>query len=195
MEKVLQISKLDAAKRQLETAIRFYFSNGDPVSIHTLASAAYNVIRDVNKKHGGKPMLVKELMLDYLTSKGEKIWKKKMQEAENFFKHANRDHSKTLSFKPELTEGYILDACFHYYDLAKEFPPLFNIFRIWFATFHPNMFKFPDEQARLIGSQAPKIASMGRQAYFDKALPYVMSIRKSGLGKKFKTIRNKKQKN
>jgi len=49
----LTISKLDAAKRQLETVIRLYFVHGDPVSIHTLTSAAYNVIRDVNKKRGG----------------------------------------------------------------------------------------------------------------------------------------------
>jgi hypothetical protein len=40
-----KVSKLDAAKRQLETVIRLYFSNGDPVSIHTLTAAAYNVLR------------------------------------------------------------------------------------------------------------------------------------------------------
>jgi hypothetical protein len=33
--KEFKVSKLDAAKRQLETAIRLYFSDGDPVSIHT----------------------------------------------------------------------------------------------------------------------------------------------------------------
>ncbi len=174
MEKVLQISKLDAAKRQLETAIRLYFSNSDPVSIHTLAAAAYNLIKDVNKKRGGKPMLIKELAFDYLNPEGEKIWVKKMKEAENFFKHADRDHGKTLDFRPELTEIFILDACLRYKELTAEFPPLFLTFYSWFRAIHPDMFKILDEQARLIGSQAPEIASMGRKAYFDIVLPQLM---------------------
>jgi hypothetical protein len=36
------ITKLDAARRQLETAIKLYFDEGDPGSIQTLCSAAYN---------------------------------------------------------------------------------------------------------------------------------------------------------
>ena len=56
MEQTIIVAKLDAAKRQLETAIRLYFSNGDPISIHTLAGAAYNIVWDVNKKRGGSPM-------------------------------------------------------------------------------------------------------------------------------------------
>jgi hypothetical protein len=41
----LHISKLDAAKRQLEVAIRLYFAWGDPVAIHTLAAAAINLLK------------------------------------------------------------------------------------------------------------------------------------------------------
>jgi hypothetical protein len=48
MGATLRISKLDAAKRQLETAITLYFNSGDWVSIHALAGAAYMIIRDVN---------------------------------------------------------------------------------------------------------------------------------------------------
>lgn len=54
-----KVSKLDAAKRQLGTAIRLYFSDGDPVSIHTLTAAAYNILRDVTKQKGVELMLVK----------------------------------------------------------------------------------------------------------------------------------------
>ena len=35
----LHVTKLDAARRQLETAITLWFHDGDPVSIHTLAAA------------------------------------------------------------------------------------------------------------------------------------------------------------
>lgn len=60
MKKKLKISKLDAAKRQLETAIRLYFNSADPVSIHTLACAAHSIISDLNKKYKGKPMIMSD---------------------------------------------------------------------------------------------------------------------------------------
>jgi hypothetical protein len=34
------VTKLDAARRQLKTAIRHGFEDGDPVAIHTLIAAA-----------------------------------------------------------------------------------------------------------------------------------------------------------
>ena len=41
------VTKLEAASRQLDTAIRLFFSGGDAVSIHTLAAAAFNVFADI----------------------------------------------------------------------------------------------------------------------------------------------------
>lgn len=43
-EEKLTITKLDAARRQLHTAIVLWFNDGDPISTHTLASAAYEVV-------------------------------------------------------------------------------------------------------------------------------------------------------
>jgi hypothetical protein len=40
----MKITKLDAAKRQLATAIRLYFEDRDPVSVHTLVMAAGEII-------------------------------------------------------------------------------------------------------------------------------------------------------
>jgi hypothetical protein len=179
MEKVLQISKLDAARRQLETAIQLYFSNSEPVSIHTLTAAAYIIIRDINKTRGGSPMIIKDLSFEYIKPEAEKIWAKKMNEAENHFKHGCKDHDKTLDFRPELTEYYILDAIRHYFTLTNEFSPIFQTFHSWFIVSKPDMFKLQDEHAKLIGSQAPNITSMGRKAYFNMALPHFMSINQS----------------
>jgi hypothetical protein len=55
------VSKLDAARRQLETAVRLYFCEGDPVSMHTLTSAAYQVLSDINRAQGGRPMLKEQI--------------------------------------------------------------------------------------------------------------------------------------
>ena len=53
MKKKIKISKLDAAKRHLETAIRLYFNYGDPIAIHTLACAAHGILSDLNEEHKG----------------------------------------------------------------------------------------------------------------------------------------------
>ena len=46
----ITVTKLDAARRQLRTAIRLWFNDGDLVAIHTLAFAAYEIIHVVSKK-------------------------------------------------------------------------------------------------------------------------------------------------
>ncbi|MGI8569030.1 MAG: hypothetical protein ACR2KT_08130 [Methylocella sp.] len=46
----VRIGKLDAARRQLRTAITLWFNDGDPVSVHTLAYAAYEVIHAISEK-------------------------------------------------------------------------------------------------------------------------------------------------
>jgi len=173
----IKISKLDAAKRQLETAIRIYFSDGDPVSIHTLVSAAYNIIQDVNKKRAGKPMLVKEEMLEFVKPEYKNLIRNMFNKAENFFKQADFDHEKSLDFNPELSELLIIDALSHYYNLTGEDAPVFKIYRAWYIINKPHMFNFPEETKRMMGDfNAESIKLLGKSAYFNLILPSVMKL-------------------
>ena len=45
----MYVSKLDAAKRQLDIAINLFFKNSDPISIHTLTAAAYEILAVIAK--------------------------------------------------------------------------------------------------------------------------------------------------
>jgi hypothetical protein len=176
MEKSVVISKLDAAKRQLEMVIRLYFSNGELVSIHTLTAAAYNIIHDVNKKRGGTPMMVKDQIKDHVKPEYQKMVMDKINKAENFFKHADRDHKTTLDFNPGLSELLIYDACSQYRKLTGELPPLFLIYQGWFMMNNSNLFDLPEEQKRLIAKSATPVLGLGRQEYFNLLLPLVMEI-------------------
>jgi hypothetical protein len=51
-EATIYFTKIAAAKRQLDTAIRMYFVHEDKLSIHTLVAAAFRVLRDLIKKRG-----------------------------------------------------------------------------------------------------------------------------------------------
>jgi hypothetical protein len=174
--KKMKISKLDAVKRQLETVIRLYFSDGDPVSIHTLTAAAYNVARDLNEKYGGPPLLMKDQFMDWVKKGHEKEVRKKINEAENFFKHADRDHEETIDFNLDQSEFLILEACKVYYKLSGDFPPLFRVFQSWFIANNPKMFNFPEEQERVIALGRQDIINLGRGGYFKFALPGIMKI-------------------
>lgn len=46
------ITKANVAQRQLNAAIRLYFSEEDALAVHTVASAAYRVLRDLHLKRG-----------------------------------------------------------------------------------------------------------------------------------------------
>lgn len=174
MKKNLTISKLDAAKRQLETVIRVYFSNGDPVSIHTLTAAAYNVLRDLNRRRGGEPLLMKEQFLDWIKEGYHQQIRAKLNEAENFFKHADRDHENTLDFNPDQSELLILEACTVYNRLTGEWPPIFRAFQSWFIAHHPDMFVFPKEKQITIDMGREEITSLGREEYFNMVMPMLL---------------------
>ncbi|MDA8338855.1 MAG: hypothetical protein M0Z70_06105 [Nitrospiraceae bacterium] len=174
MNKKLTISKLDAVKRQLETAICLYFSNGDPVSIHTLTAAAYNIVRDVNKRRGGPPLLIKQEILNYVKEGYEKEVRDKINAAENFFKHAERDHEQTLDFEPDLSEMLILEACSVYYKLSGEFPPLFKLFQGWYIANHQSMFNFPEDQQQIISKTKQDVLQLGREGYLNTILPLLL---------------------
>jgi hypothetical protein len=51
-ESTIQISKIAAAQRQLDAAIRMFFQREDELAIHTVAAAALQILRDVTKDRG-----------------------------------------------------------------------------------------------------------------------------------------------
>lgn len=48
----LHINKLSAAKRQLQAAIRMYFQPEDELAVHSVAAAAYGLLKDIKKSRG-----------------------------------------------------------------------------------------------------------------------------------------------
>jgi len=169
----ITISKLDAAKRQFETAIRLYFHDSDPVSIYTLVSAAYNVIRDVNKRRNGKPMFAKDQFIEFVKPEYQSKVRKQIDAAENFFKHGQRGN-ETIEFNPEQSEWLIFEGISFYWKLTSEDTPLFKLFRGWYVGHHESLFKLPAEQKQLIAKATEMAKSIGKIRYFELMLPVLM---------------------
>lgn len=132
----LLLTKFDVAERQLHQAIRMFFTNEDPVSIHTLAGAAGQVFSDIGKADG-----VKSIMRDNARIRPEryKEWLQVINASRNFFKHADKDSSHTHTFREMLNHTFILDAALMHYTLKPGWTPETILFNIWFSKAHPKI--------------------------------------------------------
>lgn len=101
----IKLGKIDVACRQINTAITLWFTGGDPVSVHTLACSAYQIIHDINQQIGSR-----DLLYDSLVFKDEyrKEVVDQLKRSYNFFKHAEKDSTKTIEFNPASTDVFIM---------------------------------------------------------------------------------------
>src|ERR1700730_9274983 len=101
------VTKLGAARQHLATAIRLWFQNGDAVSIHTLAFAAYEVIHfiSINRdKYRRDLPFDSDLIKDEHRAEFNKI----IRSQANFFKHADRDPDGSIEFDRYVSEVFLL---------------------------------------------------------------------------------------
>jgi hypothetical protein len=164
----IPVTKLDAALRQLETAVILWFNSGDQISIHTLTAAAYQIIYDLNKHHKGPDMMPdsKRVKPQYI-----KMWKQILKKPSNFMKHADKDPNDTISFAPEATEYLLLEAIEYYSMFTQENRPILQCFLFWSALHNPDVF-FEEFIIKLANSiPIDKLMHLSKIDFFINALP------------------------
>jgi hypothetical protein len=124
----ITLDKINVACSQLDTAIRMWFYDDDPISIHTLVCSAYQIIHDINSVKGKR-----DLIYDSALIKDEyrREWSKKVKEPYNFFKHADNDPDEIIDFNPESSILYFLFSCVGLQALNKQL----NITRYTFVIY------------------------------------------------------------
>jgi hypothetical protein len=164
----VRISKLEAALRQLEAAVNLFFEDGDRVPIHTLAAASRSVLNDLSRAEG------REAGLDAIfvqLIRPEKLGEVQglLRQAQNFFKHADKDPDTLLDFNPTMTEILLWDACVLYETLTNTYQPLTVLFRVWFTASHPEIL-MPETRAQLDAMKIPyDLANL--RLFFEEMLP------------------------
>lgn len=146
------VTKMGAAQSQLRTAIQLWFSHGDPVSVHALAYAAYEIIHTISKKRDpNRP----DLLFDSLLIKEEhrKDFNLSIKKHANFFKHGNRDGETTINFEPELTELYLLFASIGLHVCEENQSDEELAFLWWYRINHPEL--LPEEGRKLLIDSIP----------------------------------------
>lgn len=121
----MQISKIDIAKRQLETAIDLYFSDGDYLAVITLAGAAEEILGKLLQRRGDRAMIDDLVELDRELTGGrpfEEI-RKEANGARNSLKHANDPNEDQVNIEPGEATAMLARAIVNYAWLAKSATP------------------------------------------------------------------------
>jgi hypothetical protein len=134
------VTKLEAAQRQLRTALNLWFQDGDPVSIHTLLSAAHEIVHRLYRNKGLVNLIFDS---DLINEEYRGSFAKLIKQAPNFFKHANRDDElgASFTFNPEtndLLPGFLIQAL---RDMEENLGLEELAYVYWMSLHKPNLFQ------------------------------------------------------
>jgi len=151
----IEITKLDAAQRQLRTALRLWFHEGDPVSIHTLLAAAHEIIHRLYRNKGLVNLIFDS---DLINEEFRGHIARKIKEAPNFFKHADQDSNASIKFNPEINALLPMFLVQALSDMGEPLGPEELSYIYWTNIHEPTLFQsktshFPAEVIKqLVGT-------------------------------------------
>jgi hypothetical protein len=130
------ITTLEAANRQLCTAIRLFFADDDSVAVHTLACAAGEIYEKSYKKKR------RDRMFDFVRlgnpEHTEADLRQTLVHARNFFKHGASNHggaavSDSIEFEDSMNDFALLAACIDCIQLYSQAqPPEVRAYSYWY---------------------------------------------------------------
>jgi len=128
MNPIVRLTKLEAAQRQLNRAIRMLFLEDDPVCTHTLAGAASILLTDLVEHQIPGSTWEQKVLEDNKLGRAEFF--RVARKAQNFLKHARDDPGETLEFNPSDTDALLTIAVFNASELAPLSPEA-DVFQLW----------------------------------------------------------------
>lgn len=173
MDNPFTINKLDAAKRELESSVRLFFSYGDMVSIHNLTHSAFTILRDL----GAKSLIIDE-SIEIIRKEFRIDFVRKYKEAGNYIKHAEKDPLSSLLFSPNDTKIHLFDTTRMYFQLTEEQTPLFYTYQIWFVHFLPKVFLESEFKKQALDLEKEmNLSPEYRERYLTEVLPRFIGIK------------------
>jgi hypothetical protein len=134
----ITVTKLEAARRQLTVALGLWFEDGDPIAIHTLASAAYEIIHVLSKEKNRPRGLLFDSDVIEDDFRGE--WNSLIKNPANFFKNAKKEKAQTLEFNPGLSELFRMFAVLGLHYCGEETSDIEGAFLVRLGYERPKFF-------------------------------------------------------
>jgi len=117
-----------------------YFGDGDPVSIHTLAAASLEILKNLDRQ-GANTGTIFDDVKQQIEPKFHSQFETALRAPQNFFKHANKDAEKVLAFNLDLPEIFLWEAALKYGELAREMTLELAAYKAWFTIRNPGVIK------------------------------------------------------
>jgi len=156
------ITKIDAARRQLVTAVRLYLDGGDPVSVYQLAANAWEIV-DALSQHRGVEIMSTRIRADIPERKDLRLHFVNKPNR-NFFKHADDDPDARSPVPSEKdVSGLLFLAAHDYLELEERAPIEVQVYLVWWLTVterlgFPGVGRFPSVWSML----SPALATQPR---------------------------------
>jgi hypothetical protein len=133
------IDKSEAARKQIECAIRLVASREDDLAVHTLAMAAFGILNDlaaactIDYDLFFRPLFT-EIGWSHLTSTA------------NFLKHADRDPEAILTSPDPRENHWRIGFCLLLYrSVQGTLTPTMAAFHNWMVVRHPDQFRLAED--------------------------------------------------
>jgi hypothetical protein len=164
-KETLKLTKMDAARRQFSAALELWFADGDPVAIHTLAAAAFEVVTQIAKHRGVKVDKLVAQIATMLSCKPEDVYRG-LKVAPNFFKHADRDPEGELLFEPEWSTAFLAGCMTYLLCMGEEIAGIEVLFKIRLALERPH--QYPSAALEKLSSeQIEMLRTLTRSEFWD----------------------------
>jgi hypothetical protein len=137
------LTKLAVAERQLVCSIRLFFTNYDPIAVHTLAGSAAEMLETICDKAHISPFRDHALATNASLSNKE-FWGLRNR-YRNFFKHADRPPEVIEGFSDEQNDS-ILFVASHDLGLLRQgqMTPEAQVMNLWFCAVYREKLASPD---------------------------------------------------
>jgi hypothetical protein len=101
-KRTIKVTKLEAARSQLKTAITLWFSDGDPASILALAHGSHEILHRIYRNRGFSDLLydAKKIKEEYRAD-----FVRALKVAPNFIKHQSQDTTENENTEIEFPFG------------------------------------------------------------------------------------------
>ena len=171
----MRVNKVDAARRQIETAIKLLFSNGDPVAIHTLVAAGGRIVRDLCERRNTPGYILTKSLIK---PGKEKAFHTGLSRATNFLKHADRDSEDILeNVREEVNEHLIMLACMFYRDLGYTRTTAMAVFEAWYCAINPEAAEEGLAKVLLDNLFADSLRNMNRQEQLESGRELLLTAK------------------
>jgi hypothetical protein len=140
-KKTIKVTKFDAARSQLKTAIALWFSEGDPVSILALAHGAHEILHRIYRNRGFSDLLYdakiikEEYRADFVRA---------LKAAPSFIKHLNQSthegEDTEIEFPYWTCMLFIQFSIYAIQKITGELSDEETAFWVWCAIQEPHLF-------------------------------------------------------